>query len=247
MQRLRLRPGSAQVAQPELEPTRRMARFDLRSVRRARKRRWPATMPAIRPRSPPAPPNRDAPHEIRIETAPRPSIVVAAADRATALPVSDVPHFAVGDHRHAHRIADCGNPFPVCRRFVALLFRSRMHHQRLCPAFSQRRRAVDRQRGIGNAEPHLGRNGNYGRYGGTHRRNNRVEQFRLAEQSRATTMPVHARRRTAKLRSMAAAKSCATRAQHWPPCRPDHYQAVAPPPACRRMFDHHGAAPGKCA
>ena len=53
MQRLRLQPGSAQVAK-ELEPTRRMARFDLGlCAPESGDGRQP--MPAIRPRSPPAP------------------------------------------------------------------------------------------------------------------------------------------------------------------------------------------------
>ena len=98
-------------------------------------------------------------------------------------------------------------------RLVALIPGSRMHHQRCGATVGQRLRAVDRQRGVGDAEAHLGADRNRRRHRRAHRADDPVQQRRLAGNSAA---PPRWRLTQGagqpKLRSIAGGASAASRA-----------------------------------
>lgn len=125
--------------------------------------------------------------------------VGAAGGGADGAPAGHVPHLAVGDHRHGHRLADARHPLPAHPRPVAVGFRSRVHHQLLHAAGFQRPRAVEGPRRVVDAQPHLGAQSQSRRHGGAHCGGDVVQQFRLAEQGRAAAVAVDQRRRAAEV------------------------------------------------
>ena len=116
--------------------------------------------------------------------------ILDATHRTAASPVVDAPDFAVGIHRQRHYFLNPRHPLPIGGRTVGVRLGACVHHQLRGAGRGQGAGAVQGLIAVLVAQAHLGGDRDRRRRRRAHRRDDAVQQFRLAQQHRAAPRAV---------------------------------------------------------